>query len=225
MLSSFHRFQDFIDQFLEPLVETCKIASQIIPLKEMASWERTEEGGLKNPFFRLEGRRTTLDTGSGRSAPRTWDQPIYAQGAGSLLLILDENNHLLVRAVFEPGNTTRGYKNQGLLLCTTSKFSAGNLAQQKAQGRTPPFSDLIDQPEAQILVTSPAPGDGARADKQNSHQLVRVPRVVLETAFEALDPITQRRYALIEKEVFLEAYHRGLAGEHLRDLSSLLLFL
>lgn len=224
MLPLFTHFVSFESSFLAPLVAWRKIQNEPVSLTKMDKWELTTDGILQGAHFVIEGRRTSFAPEPNDTQPKSWDQPIYRQGSGTLLLAIDEEGFLLIKSVFEPGNVTRGYDQKGLVLCTTTKFSPANYAQQKAQGRIPAFSDLLEETEATIIAQCPAPGDGARADKQNTHHLLQVPRTMLETKYAALDEAQQRLFALISPEVFLESYKRGLVGEHLRDLASLLLF-
>lgn len=224
MLPFFTRFSDFESSFLDPRIRWRAITSDRIPLTSMERWNLSEDGILEGSHFMIEGKRTSFAPEPNQTEPKPWDQPIYRQGSGTLLLAIDEENNLLVKSVFEPGNATRGYGQKGLIICTTTKFSPANYAQQKAQGRIPAFSDLLSHPAVTIIANCPAPGDGARADKQNNHYLLQLPRTALEETHKNLPEAEQRLFALIHREVFLESYKRGLIGEHLRDLASLLLF-
>jgi hypothetical protein len=105
-------------------------------------------------------------------------------------------------------------------------MSAGNVARLKAENKIPPFSDLFEHPETKQLVQVNGPGDGARANKQNTHHLCQVPRAVLEATYNKMDVPTREAYALVSRDVFKQAYLQyGLMTEHLRDLSSMLLFI
>jgi hypothetical protein len=224
MLPFFTHFPDFESSFLAPLANWRSIKSEAIPLTRMDKWSLSTDGVLEGTHFLIEGKRTSFAPEPNQTEPKPWDQPIYRQGSGTLLLAVDEEGYLLIKSIFEPGNTARGYERKGLLLCTTTKFSPANYAQQKAQGRIPAFSDLLNEPEVTIIANCPAPGDGARADKQNPHYLLQTSRTTLEEKYQALTEAEQRLFALVHRDVFLESYKRGLVGEHLRDLSSLLLF-
>lgn len=224
MIPAFTDFSSFESSFLEPLVQWRRMKSEPIRLDRMERWQFTSDGRLEGSHFFIEGRHTFFTEEPNQTQPQTWDQPLYKQGSGTLLLLLDDQDFFLVKAVFEPGNTQRGYQNRGLILCTTTKFSPANLAQQLAQGRSPAFSGLLQEQETQILISCPAPGDGARADKQNQHYLLRTTRAELNRSYEKLTEAEQRLFALIPRTVLGESVKRGIVGEHLRDLSSLRLF-
>lgn len=224
MLPAFTDFSSFESDFLNPLIQWRHPRSESIRLDQMERWQLTNDGRLEGSHFLIEGRRTSFTEEPNQTQPPTWDQPLYKQGTGTLLLVLDEQEFFLVKAVFEPGNVNRGYENRGLILCTTTKFSPANLAQQLAQGRSPAFSALLQERETQILLSCPAPGDGARADKQNQHHLLRANRSELHAHHEKLAEAEQRLFALIDHSVLGESLKRGIVGEHLRDLSSLRLF-
>ncbi len=154
MLPFFTHFSDFESSFLQPLVHWRSIKSETIPLIQMDKWDLSTDGVLEGTHFVIEGKRTSFAPEPNQTEPKPWDQPIYRQGSGTLLLAIDEEGHLLIKAVFEPGNTSRGYRYKGLLLCTTTKFSPANYAQQKAQGRIPAFSDLLNEPEVAIIANN-----------------------------------------------------------------------
>ncbi len=225
MLTAYTQFTDFEKSFLQPLVAHRKIQITPRPLSQLTGWQFTEEGTLFGKHFTIEGRHVEFGPEEDNTEPMPWDQPLYSQESGTLILAIDEEGFILIKGLFEPGNAKRGYQAKGLVLCTTLKYSAANLEQQKAQGRTPPFAELLTHKEAEHLFTIPAPGDGARADKQNIHTLVRVRRTLLTITHQALNPLDQSFFALIHKDVLLECYSRGLGSEHLRDISSLLLFI
>ena len=224
MLPLFTHFSTFESSFLNPLVGWRHIKNESIPLTKMDRWELTTDGILQGTNFIIEGRRTSFEPEPNSTQPMNWDQPVYRQGGGTLILAIDEEGFLLIKGLFEPGNVTRGHQGKGLVLCTTTKFSPGNYAMQKAQGRIPAFSDLLNESDVTIIANCPAPGDGARADKQNTHYLLHTSRARLEEKYAALDEAQQRLFALVHLDVLLECYKRGLVGEHLRDLTSLLLF-
>lgn len=225
MLPFFTQFSEFESSFLQPLIHWRHIHCERVPLSALAHWQITEDGILQGTHFLVEGKRTSFAPEPNNTQPSSWDQPLYRQGNGTLLLAIDHDHNLLIKAVFEPGNAERGYEKRGLILCTTTKFSPANYAQQKAQGRVPAFSELLNDPDTKIVANCPAPGDGARADKQNTHYLLQTSRSQLEQQYQKLDEAQQRLFALVHRDVLRESYKRGLVGEHLRDLSSLLLFL
>ncbi|MBP7134070.1 NDP-hexose 2,3-dehydratase family protein [Patescibacteria group bacterium] len=225
MLTSYTRFTDFETGFLQPLAAHRKIQTTPRPLSELKGWEFTEAGTFSSKHFTIEGRHVEFEPEENNTEPKSWDQPLYSQESGTLVLAIDEDGFILVKGLFEPGNARRGYKQQGLVLCTTLKYSAANLERQRVQGHTPPFAELLTHEAAEHLFTIPAPGDGARADKQNIHSLVRVNRTLLTARHEALKPLDQSFFALIHKDVLLECYSHGISSEHLRDISSLLLFI
>lgn len=225
MLTSYTRFTDFETGFLQPLAAHRKIQTTPRPLSELKGWEFTEAGTFSSKHFTIEGRHVEFEPEENNTEPKSWDQPLYSQESGTLVLAIDEDGFILVKGLFEPGNARRGYQQHGLVLCTTLKYSTANLEMQKAQGRTPAFAELLIHAEAERLFTIPAPGDGARDDKQNIHNLVRVRRALLNAHHDTLTLVDQRFFALIHRDVLLECYKQALAGEHLRDISSLLLFL
>lgn len=222
-MRSINTFSELEALFLSPLIERRKMKREEIPLEQMQGWE-LKEGKLASPFFEILGTRTSFEQEPDGFQPRGWDQPLYRQGAGTLVLFIDEQKHVLVQAVFEPGNATRGYQEQGLTLVNSCKFSPGNLAFLKSQGKIPPLSDLVDHPEAKCRFSHLAPGDSGRADKQNEHHLIQLPRTVLEEAVHKLASPQPEFYALIPLGVLQECYKHALVNEHLRDLSSMLLF-
>lgn len=224
MIPAFTDFASFETSFLKPLITWRHIKSEPVRLDRMERWQLTTDGRLEGSHFLIEGRHTSFEEELNQTQPPAWDQPLYKQGSGTLVLALDDQDFFLIKAVFEPGNAQRGYQNHGLILCTTTKFSPANLAQQLAQGRSPAFSTLLQEDTTQILVSCPAPGDGARADKQNQHHLIRVTRSELHTHHEKLNQAEQRLFALVHRSVLGESVKRGIVGEHLRDLSSLRLF-
>ena len=126
-MRSIATFSEFETHFLEPLRTRRYPQREDIPLEQMAGW-LLENGKLSSPFFEIIGVRTSFEAEKDGFQPRNWDQPLYRQGTGTLILFIDENKHLLVQAVFEPGNASRGYKNGGLTLSNSCKFSPGNLA-------------------------------------------------------------------------------------------------
>jgi hypothetical protein len=221
---SVNTFSELEEQFLRPVVTKRHIKQEEIPLEQMQTW-RWKDGKLFNSFFEIFGTRTSFEAEPNRTEPSTWDQPIYRQGKGTLALFIDEHKNLLINGLFEPGNASRGYQNQGLVLSTSCKFSPGNLEKQRAAGHIPPLSHLIDHPEAKKHFTHEAPGDGGRADKQNQHYLIELPRTILEAAVHALPAPQSDFFVLLPLSVFKECYEHALVNEHLRDLASMLLFI
>ncbi len=217
-------FSELETQFLQPLVARRHMKREELPLEQMQGWQLAD-GKLSSPFFEIFGTRTSFEPEPDNTEPRAWDQPLYRQGTGTLILFMDEQKHVLVQAVFEPGNTERGYQGRGLTLANSCKFSPGNLALQKAKGRIPPLSDLVNHPEAKKQFFHEAPGDSGRADKQNQHYLIELPRHILEEAVNNLPAPQGEFYALVPLPVLKECYTHALANEHLRDLASMLLFL
>ncbi len=217
-------FFELEEQFLKPLIQRRQIHREEIPLEEMSGWN-LQDGKLSSLFFEIIGTRTSFQTEADGTTPRSWDQPIYRQGTGTLVLYIDEYRNILIQTVFEPGNATRGYQNRGLTLSNSCKFSPGNLAFLKSQGKIPPLSDLLTHPEAKRHFFHLAPGDSGRADKQNEHHLIELPRKVLEQAVDTLPGSAKEFYALIPLSVFETCYQQALVNEHLRDLASMLLFL
>lgn len=220
---SINTFSELEEQFLKPLIARRHVKREDIPLEHMQGWE-LKDGRLANSFFEIIGTRTSFEQEPDGFQPRGWDQPIYRQGTGTLVLFVDEHKNVLVQAAFEPGNAARGYQNRGLTLVNSCKFSPGNLAFLKSQGKIPPLSDLVDHPDANTLFSHLAPGDSGRADKQNEHHLIQLPRTVLEEAVRNLPAPQPEFYALISLSVLRECYKQALVNEHLRDLTSMLLF-
>lgn len=226
-MRAFIDFSSFEQEFLLPLSKKWSIKIQEKPLADMQGWQTTEEGHLKNSFFEVIGTHTDVlfDVSNEAAGSMHWDQPIYRQPNSDLALFLDDEDFILIRGLFEPGNATRGYQQTGLTLCTSCKMSAGNMARLKAMGKIPPFSDLMEHTETKELVRAKAPGDGARANKENTHHLYRAPRTAIEESYNKIDPTTREAYVLVTRDVFKQAYLNGLMTEHLRDLTSLMLFI
>lgn len=216
-------FSELEERFLKPLVQTQQLTVEKVPLETMQHWE-VAHGVVTSAFFEIQGQHMTFSSTPRSTDPPTWDQPIYHQASGTLLLLIDEDQNILIQALFEPGNVGRGYLNSGLMLTNSCKFSPANMAQKKAQGKTIPFASFIEHPEAKTLFQCDAPGDGGRANKKNFHSLVQVPRRLLEETVLALPSPDKNYYALVSKTVLRDSYLHGLANEHLRDLVSTLLF-
>ncbi len=217
-------FSELEERFLMPLIEKERFQVEEIPLKDMARWNVTEKE-VQSAFFQIKGQRSTFEQPSRSTVPTTWDQPIYFQGSGTLLCIVDEDRNILIQALFEPGNASRGYQGHGLVLSNCCKFSPENLARQHANGTMFPFTNILEYPEAKLVFQCDAPGDGGRANKLNKHFLIQAPRTTIETIAEALPTSDQGYYALVPLSVLKDCYTHALANEHLRDLASLLLFI
>ncbi len=217
-------FSELEARFLQPLITERTIQTEERPLDGMQRWSLAD-GKLSSAFFDVTGMHVSLEPKTAFAPPHEWDQPIYHQKSGRLALFIDENKHVLIQALFEPGNVGRGYQKSGLILVNGCKFSPENLETQRALGRIPPLSDLMDHPEAKQRFFHEAPGDGGRADKLNKHYLIELPRTVLEEAVDKLPETQSAFYALVPLSVLKECYKNALANEHLRDLASLLLFL
>lgn len=217
-------FSELEELFLQPLIAERTIRLEERPLDGMRRWSFAD-GKLSSSFFDITGIHVSLEPKTAFAPPHEWDQPIYHQKSGRLALFIDENKHVLIQALFEPGNVGRGYQKTGLILVNGCKFSPENLEVQRSLGRIPPLSDLIDHPAAKERFFHEAPGDGGRADKLNQHSLIELPRTVLEEAVNKLPDVQSVFYALVPLSVLKECYKQALANEHLRDLASLLLFL
>lgn len=217
-------FSELEECFLQPLIEKQQLRVEQIPLKDMTRWEVSDQT-VRSAFFEIQGQRVTFEQPPRSTEPASWDQPIYHQGSGTLFCIVDEDKNILIQALFEPGNTGRGYQQRGLVLSSCCKFSPENLVQQHARGRMLPFAEILNHPEAKLLFQCEAPGDGGRANKQNKHFLIQVPRTTLETIAQALPALDKDYYVLVPLTVLKDCYRHALANEHLRDLTSLLMFL
>ncbi len=217
-------FSELETQFLQPLIAERAIRLEERPLDGMQRWDLTN-GTLSSAFFNVTGTHVSLEPKTAFAPPHEWDQPLYHQKPGRLALFIDEERHILVQALFEPGNVGRGYQQSGLVLVNGCKFSPENLNTQRSLGRILPLSDLIDHPQAKQRFFHEAPGDGGRADKQNQHYLIELPRTILEEAVDNLPAVQKDFYTLIPLSVLKECYTQALANEHLRDLASMLLFL
>jgi hypothetical protein len=223
-MTLFTDFLSFERDFLKPLIARRHISVIEKPLNQLENWHFDEQGRLSSTFFAIKGVHTEFASEPEGQEQKPWDQPVYTQSPAQLALIIDEEKNLLMRAVFEPGNATRGYEGRGLILCTSCKASQGNIAKLKAEGTIPPFFSLLDDERATHLASCEAPADGARIDKQNHHDLIQAPRTVIEEAHAALEPVTRELYALVSLDLYLECYTKhALVGEHLRDLSSMML--
>lgn len=116
----------------------------------------------KGHFFTVEG--VAIRKAEGREVLE-WDQPIFNQKEGGILVILcqEQGNHVkfLLHAKFEPGNISK------LQLAPTIQATGSNLKQHH-KGKKPRFSKYWDNPNTTLIYKSSHNEEGGRFWKKSN---------------------------------------------------------
>lgn len=162
-------------EWLERKRKQKKVKIKLVPISALKQWEYDPGEGIirhkkgRDYFFTVEG--VSIMGASGREVLE-WDQPIFNQKEGGILVILCQEREntvkFLLHAKFEPGNIKK------LQLAPTIQATQSNLKQHHG-GKKPRFSEYWGHPKSTIIYKALHNEEGGRFwQKSNINALVLV---------------------------------------------------
>ena len=160
-------------EWLENKRRESKVEVSLVKIPDLKQWEYDpKEGIIKNKsgndhFFTIGG--VLIKKASGREVME-WDQPIFNQKEGGILVILcqehEGNIRFLLHAKFEPGNIGK------LQLAPTIQATQSNLKQHH-KGKKPRFSEYWGNPNSTLIYNASHNEEGGRFwKKENINALI-----------------------------------------------------
>jgi oxidase EvaA len=159
-------------EWLEKRRAEISFSAELIPLREVANWQRADNGNIHNAtgqFFRIEGVRV-------RSAPGLreiagWDQPIITQSEGGVLALICRETprngiEFLLQAKADPGNI--GY----LQFCPTIQSTWENIRGLKG-AKPAPFAELLGPSKnIRVIYKSKHNEEGSRFWQKTNENMI-----------------------------------------------------
>ena len=155
-------------QWLKNKRENNKTESTLVPISKLKQWKYDQEKGIikhekgKDHFFTVEG--TIIKHATGREVIE-WDQPIFNQKEGGILVILCQEQEgdirFLLHAKFEPGNIGK------VQLAPTIQATHSNLNQHHS-GKKPRFSEYYGSDKTTLIYKALHNEEGGRFWKKSN---------------------------------------------------------
>ena len=145
---------------------------KLVKISELGDWLFDEKLGIirhkkgVGKFFSIQGITVTNAKGS---EVRNWNQPIFVQKEGGMLIILcqKKKNQLkfLLHAKFEAGNVNH------IQLAPTIQATFSNLKKHHG-GAKPRFSEYLNYPDSQVIYSAKHNEEGGRFYRKSNSNII-----------------------------------------------------